>query len=99
MRCRPAYLALLAVVFAYALGTTAFGDGFAKLQEVFPSYPEIEARASRIEVPADALATLPVEMRVQVTNAKGVATEIDRRVWRAPSDAPAPAPSPVNLPR
>jgi hypothetical protein len=38
-------------------------------------------------------------MRVEVKNARGVVTEIDRRVLRAASDALVPAPSEVTTPR
>jgi hypothetical protein len=70
-----------------------------ELQRVFPSYPESKRAAFVIDLPAEALATLPAEMRVEVKNAKGVVTEIDRRMLRAASDALVPAPSEVTTPR
>jgi hypothetical protein len=71
------------------------GQPSSHVQRVFPSYPESKRAAFVIEVPAEALATLPVAMRIEVKNARGVVTEIDRRrLQPAPAAAPAGEPSP-----
>ncbi len=82
---------------ASATGTVAatIGQPSSDLQRVFPSYPESKRAAFVIDVPAEALATLPAEMRVEVKNAKGVVTEIDRRrLQPAPAATPAETPAP-----
>jgi hypothetical protein len=65
------------------------GGPSSELHRIFPAYPESKRAGFTIEVPADALATLPVAMRIEVKNAKGVVTEIDRRSLQA---IPAPVP-------
>jgi hypothetical protein len=71
------------------------GQPSSHVQRIFPSYPESKRAVFIIDVPAEALATLPAEMRVEVKNARGVVTEIDRRRLQF---APAPAATPAEVP-
>jgi hypothetical protein len=63
-----------------------------ELNRIFPSWPESKRAGFAIAMPADALATLPATIVVEVKNGRGVVTEIDRRRWQAPAEPPAAEP-------
>ena len=57
----------------------AFGAPVPGLALHFPAFPDGEKAGYSIAIPAEALGTEAAELRVFVTNSRGVRTEIDRR--------------------